>query len=536
VSAARIGRAGRNLSAFGRYIRGLPRFLRTPVEPDDAIGRVARGLADREHSFLRIAERAIYANPTSPYRRLLEHAGAELGDLRGLVSDRGLEGALESLRTAGVFVRLEELRGVAPLRRSGLEITAHPDDFANPLLVRDFETGSGGSGGAARRIAVDFDLFAYEAGHTALFLRAFGLGGRPLGIWSPVPPGHAAMNNVLRHAKLGRPHDRWFSHYRSGPRAASVKYAAFTGYAVWGSRLVGRPLPRPEYTPLEQATRVARWLAAWSARGTPAVLETNVSSGVRVCLAALDDGLDISGSFLRLGGEPFTEAKAAIIDRAGVRAACHYSMGEVGRIGGACAHPAALDDCHLLTDKVAAIQHRRPVAGSPQDVPALLLTNLHPSAPRLLLNAEIDDYAQLEQRSCGCTIGGLGLTTHIHSIRSYEKLTTEGMNFLGPNLISLVDDVLPARFGGAPTDYQLAEREEGGLPAIEVVIAPRVGDLPEPEVMSTVLGFLGRCGDGERMMVDRWAQAGTLRVARREPAATVAAKVLPLHLTDAAPR
>jgi hypothetical protein len=34
------------------------------------------------------------------------------------------------------------------------------------------------------------------------------------------------------------------------------------------------------------------------------------------------------------------------------------------------------------------------------------------------------------------------------------------MNFLGTDLLRLIDEVLPARFGGAPTDYQFVERED----------------------------------------------------------------------------
>ena len=531
MSRASVTRAARSGLAFGRYLRGLPAFLRTPRTPDQAIAGVERALARREQSFLQLTERAIYDDRRSPYRRLLEHLGIELGDVRRMVGDRGLEGALGSLREAGAFLRLEEFRGLTPIRRPGLELEVSEDDFSNPLLVRNFETGTGGSRSAGRRIPVDFDLFAHEAGHSALFLRAFGLEGRPIGVWSPVPPGHAGINNVLRVAKLGRPPVRWFSHYRPGPRAASLKYAAFTGYAVYASRLVGRPLPRPEYTPLDRASHVAGWLAAMRARGSPPVLETNASSGVRVCQAALDEGLDVSGSFLRLGGEPYTEGKAAVIARAGARAGSHFSIGEVGRVGLACGRPDAVDDCHLVADKVALIQHRRSVAGVSDDVPALLLTTLHPSAPRIMLNVESDDYAVVEQRSCGCALGEIGLTTHLHSIRSYEKLTTEGMNFLGPDLLALLEEVLPARFGGAPTDYQLAEREDQALPRIEVVVAPRLGRVDEQELTTAVLEFLAGRGDGQRLMADRWRQAGTLRVARREPAMSLAAKVLPLHLT-----
>ena len=50
-------------------------------------------------------------------------------------------------------------------------------------------------------------------------------------------------------------------------------------------------------------------------------------------------------------------------------------------------------------------------------------------------------------------------TLAFHTIRSHEKLTAGGMTLLDTDVIRLLDEVLPARFGGAPTDYQLVEHE-----------------------------------------------------------------------------
>jgi hypothetical protein len=513
-----------------RYATGLRRYLRDPIDPAEARGRIEAALAAREESFLRLLERGVYGFPAGPYARLLSHLGIEYGDVESVVRELGLEAALEQLHAEGVYLLNEELKGRRPISRAGLEIEVSDQDFSNPLLTREFETGSGGSRGAGRRIAVDFDHFAYEANQHALFMQAFGLEGRPVAIWGPVPPGHAAINNVLRHAKLGRPPERWFSPYRWGLRASSLKFWAFTAYAVWGSRLWGRPLPRPTHASLADAGVVAEWLAAKREAGTPALLETNCSAAVRASQAALDRGLDISGTFMRIGGEPYTEAKAAVLAEAGVRAGCHYSMGEVGRVGIACARPIALDDCHLVTDKLAVIQQPRVVAGSPEPVPALHLTTLHRAAPKLLLNAETDDYAVLERRDCGCAVGVAGLEWHLRSIRSYEKLSSEGMNFLGMDLLRLLEEELPAQLGGRPTDFQLIEYEDTALPVVEIVIAPRVGQVDEGRAVETALAYLASRGDGERMMADRWRQAGTLRVARREPAGTGSGKILPLQI------
>jgi hypothetical protein len=78
-------------------------------------------------------------------------------------------------------------------------------------------------------------------------------------------------------------------------------------------------------------------------------------------------------------------------------------------------------------------------------------------------------------------------------------------------------------------DYQLVEEEEDGVTRVSVLVAPRLGDLDEDEVIETVLRTVG-FADWSRRMADTWRKAGTLRVKRREPYATRAGKVLPLHV------
>ncbi len=114
-------------------------------------------------------------------------------------------------------------------------------------------------------------------------------------------------------------------------------------------------------------------------------------------------------------------------------------------------------------------------------------------------------------------------------MRSYEKLTAEGNHFLGSDLVELVDRVLPARFGGGPTDYQLVEEEVGGLPRVGIVARPGLGDLDETEVVAAVVAHL-RATPRNQLMADVWRDSGTLRLIRREPYISAAGKILPLHL------
>jgi hypothetical protein len=251
---------------------------------------------------------------------------------------------------------------------------------------------------------------------------------------------------------------------------------------------------------------------------------------VRACLAAREHGLDIGGTLFRIGGEAFTEARARIIAESGARALCHYNMDEVGRLGVACAEPVALDDVHVAVDKVALLQRARHFGPGEPTVGALFCTTLHSAAPKIMLNVEIGDHGVLSERACGCPFDALGFLQHLHGIRSYEKLTSEGMQFTGGELLRLIEEVLPARCGGHPTDYQLVEEEENGLSRVSILVSPRLGHVDETQVVATALDVLGFSSRANRMMARYWRDAQTLRVVRREPYLTHAAKILPLHV------
>jgi hypothetical protein len=187
-----------------------------------------------------------------------------------------------------------------------------------------------------------------------------------------------------------------------------------------------------------------------------------------------------------------------------------------------------LDEVHLGIDRLGVIQRERDAAGI--RVGALLFTTLLPTSAKVLLNYESGDYGVVTERDCGCPIGELGFDRHLHTIRSYEKLTSEGMNFVGSDLLQLVEDVLPRRFGGGPSDYQLVEEEVGGLPRVSVVVSPRLGPLDDEAVVSTVLETLGSGPAYKDMMASFWNTGHTLQVVRREPHATSSGKVPAFHI------
>jgi hypothetical protein len=338
------------------------------------------------------------------------------------------------------------------------------------------------------------------------------------------------MSDALRSAKVGRGLERWFSQARVELRRDTLKYDLFTATVLVASRLVGHPLPRPEYTTLAEIDRVAGWLAEKVREGRPALFNCPSSSSVRICRFAAGEGLELAGTVFRVGGDPLTPAKAAVAEKAGCRIVSRYSLNELGNVGMPCGNPAAPDGVHVMTGKLALIQRERRTGTGHGSVAALVATTLLPASPKLMLNVDLGDYGVLEERDCGCLLEELGFGLHLHGVRSHEKLTSEGMTFSGDDLLRLIDEVLPDRFGGDGVDYQLVESEVEGVPRVTVVVSPRVGPIDEAAVVETVIEALGSRRAAWRMAAERWRQAETLRVERREPHATGAAKILPLHI------
>ena len=105
---------------------------------------------------------------------------------------------------------------------------------------------------------------------------------------------------------------------------------------------------------------------------------------------------------------------------------------------------------------------------------------------------------------CDCGFGKVGFNVHLSNIRSYEKLTGEGVTFVDTDFLWIIEKKLPTMFGGRSTDYQLIETEDSiGLPRLELLISPSVGAIDEAQVVNTFMSLLKRAED------KGWAQSGT---------------------------
>lgn len=516
---------------YWRFAAGLRRFLRAPLTLEQSRHLIERRLASREENFLALVSRAVYGSSQSPYLRLLKAAGCEFGDVAAMVRSDGVEGALLQLRDQGVYVSIEEFKGKRELVRGSTRLTVKESDFDNPLLLRQFEGTTGGSRGVGSRTYFDFDHIAYDqAVYQMCLLDAYGMLDAPVVLWRPIAPG-GGPRKVLEYVKMGKTPQRWFSPIRTADVRPSLKSRLATAYIVHMSRLCGARLPAPEYVALDDAAQVAQCIGESIATSGACWVNTGVTQSVRICQAARDNGLSLQGAVFLAGGEPVTEVKRREIESTGARVCPRYVFVEAGYAGLGCLHNDAADEVHLLRDSVALIQRRREVAHAGTSVDALLFTTLSASAPKMLLNVETGDYATVRRRSCGCYLEHLGFGEHLSDIRSFEKLTSHGMTFLGSNLVDIIEKVLPARFGGTSIDYQMLEEEdEAGQTHLYILVNPDVGEVDERELVETVLARLSEGEDSHRMMTHVWLKSKTVRVRRARPVATSRGKLLPLHI------
>lgn len=518
------------LLAFARFLGGLPRLVRRRMTVPEAMAIVQERRRNRERNFLTVLGRGIYENPRSPYRALLASAGCTPHDVRELLSREGLDGTLLHLRQQGVYVSFEEFKGTKPITRGSLTLETTPADFDNPTASRFFTSTTGGSTGVGRRVQLDLEhLHALLPGRIVV-RHVQGVTGTPGASWSDLPPG-GGLKGVLLQAAAGEDATHWFSARSMSGGDMPMRFRLATHAAITVARAAGAKVQWPTYVPFEEAVTLARWARDQVQRHGACHLHSSVSRILRIAVAAKANGIDLTGATLRGGGEPPTPAKVSQIISTGATFRSSYAFSEVGTVGSSCLNSDGPNDQHFMEDHLAMIQASRTVPGFSIEVPAFCYTSLLTSAPKLLLNVESDDYGTVDQRPCGCTWETLGFRTHLRDIRSFRKLTGEGVTLVGSDMERILDELLPARYGGSALDYQFAEEEdERGFTRLTLRVAPQVALPDESEVVDFVLRALDDAGGGASVAQALWRQAGTVRLRREAPTMTGRGKMLPLDL------
>jgi hypothetical protein len=250
---------------------------------------------------------------------------------------------------------------------------------------------------------------------------------------------------------------------------------------------------------------------------------------VRIAAAALDKGLDISGTTFRVSGEALTDAKRRIIESAGAEVFPFYHIHEFGQIGTACRKMNKGNCVHVQRDAVAVISYRRTAPLTEFEVNSLLFTSLLPFAARILINAEMDDAGLLGPARCDCVYQKAGFVEQISDIYSYGKLTGQGITLIGRDVVRILEEILPRQFGGSPGDYQLVEEESSHQTGIQLRVSPRARISSTEELKEGFLNEVRKLFGGS-MTCRQWRHTGALRVVVEEPYFTGPGKVLPLHL------
>jgi len=521
-----------DMKMYGRFAWGLRGFLKHTLTLEEAKAIIKKRMEERETNFLSLIRRGIFGYPKSPYLPLMKMAQCEIGDIENMVRSKGLENTLRALREAGVYITFEEFKGREPIVRNGQMFPVQAHDFDNPYLSHYYKGETGGTTGAGTRVSTDLDHLAAQAPNYMLTLEAHGTLQVPMAVWLGVLPDSSGINDILRCARFGYIPHKWFSPLIKPDLKPSLKNRISTQYIIMMGRLLGVPIPWPEQVSLDQASVIAHWAAETLRAFGSCLIITIVSKAMRVCIAAREEGLDLTGAVLWGGGEPPTPPKVRQMTQVGARWMPGYWVTEVGAVGMGCAQPTDENDIHLFKDALGIIQYPHQVPNTSINVDAFLYTSLLLTAPKLMLNVEIDDYGVIENRSCGCLLETYGFTEHLRHIRSFRKLTGEGVTLVGSEMIQILEEVLPARFGGSPLDYQLQEEEdEQGFTRLNLLVNPKIKIVDEKEVIEAVLQALGRSSIAADLARVIWNQARSLRVKRIEPILTTRNKLMPLNLS-----
>ncbi|HEY1371103.1 MAG TPA: hypothetical protein VGH50_01425 [Candidatus Binatia bacterium] len=516
-----------------RLAKALPEFLRERIAANEAEERIRRLLADREQRFLDLARTRIYSSPASPYLKLLRIAGCEFADLDREVRRDGLDAALAALARRGVYLTVEEYKGKMEVRRGGESFRIASGEFVNPDSPPGFATQSSGTNNAPMTSIISLDRVAVQALELAMLFSAHDLWKKAHALYDAILPSGSGLRNLLMNAKLGVHAERWFARRVPDKSGAGAWYNYLaTHFIVAIARRNGACFPRPEFIDIGDLTAIVRWISAKRSEGRGCSIKTTGSNAARVAQAAEAMSESLQGVTFICGSEPFTEAKRDVILRTGATATPHYGFVTGGSVGYGCGRPIHTDEIHVNRHTMALIAapDGYPLRGG--SIRPFLFTSLLASDPRLLFNVENGDYGILEERHCGCAMERAGLTLHLHGIRSYEKFTSEGMNFFYGDLFEIFEKQLPAEFGGGPGDYQLAEEEDGdGRTRLTLRVDPKVGELDEARLIARLRQHLGAGSWQKEFQVRVWDNAGTFRIARVAPHASPRGKILPLELS-----
>ena len=523
-----------DLQGISTLTRAIPQFLRERATLQRAEEEIKKAFDDREKKFLELVRSQVFERPTSPYHKLLRVAGCEFSDLQMQVRRSGIEATLKQLAREGVYFTSEEFKGKKQVIRGGQSFRVVPELFGRRGVSAGYQTQSSGTTNDPIRSFVSLDLLAIRTPVTYIFFVAHGLFSHAHAMYDAILPGSAGINNLLIYARMGVMAERWFARKVAiKSKVESIYHLFTTQLVVLAAKYFNPGFPRPEFID-SRPDRIIRWTAKHQGERKACCITTAASNATRIARFASGLGISLEGTKFIVTGEPFTESKKQVLEKAGATATPRYAYGGSINVGLGCANPLHTDEIHVNQHQLALFSNPRLVEKDNFCLHPLLCTTLDASFPKLLLNVESGDYGYLTRRNCGCALEKAGLTLHLHCIRSFEKFTSEGMNYFYGDLFGLFENTLPAEFGGGPGDYQLVEEEDSkSQTRLTLVVHPDVGELNEERVLVRLRAALSNGSRGNRFMTRVWENAGTLRIKRQVPHSSSRGKILPLHFSHA---
>lgn len=516
------------------FARGLRGLVRHPVSLADARETVADEIRSRDDRFLQGLDDLVWPHAQHPNRRLMDHAGIEPGDVRSLVADHGLEGALEALRDAGVYVAYDEYQGKTPARRGSATFDIEPADFFNRSIKADYLATTGGSRSAGTPVELSFSYQRRQSVTRAIQFDLYGVLGAPTTTWLPVFPSAAGFGAVMKLAGAGNVPERWFSQIPVNI-AGVGKHKQLTNRFLPALNALARTgLPSPEHVPTADPTPVVEWLKSAIERTGRATITGYASSITAAARHATETGVDLTGAVAFPSSEPVTSGKLTTIRNSGMVACPTYAFVPEGIIAMSC--PNSPDEEYHLWENELAVITRRRTRDDGREVDAFLWTSLPANAPRVLINVENDDYGAVTRDgdACGCGIADLGTRTKLGDIRGISKVVAAGISLDGRTFDKLVEEELPRRIGGAPGDFQFVEAEDDRGTVVTIRVHPRLGEVDEAAVVRATSEALRLTENG--VLADEvWKLGQRLRVERAAPVSTKAGKTLAFERLNKAP-
>jgi len=515
--------------SFIQFRRAVDQMLAHPLTLDECLQDMKNRLENRNAAFLELLNFSMKL-PENPYRWLLEHAGITYDDVVRELADQGLEGTLETLRDAGVYLTFEEYKGRQLIVRDGREFSFDSRSLWNPEATGLLNTRTGGSTGLPVEIPQNPMQQRISASQIGPLYHYCLPPGTKIALWRSESP-FGSVRTLLRYCQIDRPPDAWFTvHGHDHSFWTGWQKRLLTSTTIRLARKHGYRVPMHEHIPIAEVDRIVDWISYAKQTASACLVNCNVSNAVRVCEAARRRGVDIGGTRFFMISEPLTAAKRREIQSAGAIPFSVYSSIDAGRITVPCTNPSTADDSHVCQDTVAVITRRRRHPGTDEEIDSLLITTFPSIYPVFLLNVEMDDYGVLERRQCGCHWEELGLPWHLSGIRSFAKLTLQGTTVSPHHVSRIIEHELPKRFGGSSIHYQLVEENAALESRLILLISPAVGRLDESDVVHAFLEALKKSHAKLEGPAELWETFGSIHVMRREPLLTSRGKLMPVRI------